>query len=125
MNEENKYDVKFNKWFCNVELHQYGNRRLCIKLTNAVDDHENDSYAGEPIATATTNVPEININENEVIIKNYSENEGMFEAMEKAGYVSSFRLGQTGHVEVYIAEKTDKLKELEKLTFSENKKLKM
>lgn len=44
---------------------------------------------GEPYATATMNVPEVNLAENEVLIKNYSENRGVLEALTEAGIIEN------------------------------------
>jgi hypothetical protein len=41
----------------------------------------------EPIATATVNVPEIDVPPGLVLIKDYSENEGMLASLTKAGVV--------------------------------------
>jgi hypothetical protein len=73
--------VKFKRWICFVEMGTYPNDRNAIELIN--------SKNGEPILVATINVPEILINEDEVIIKNYSENEGVFEALIKAKIIGN------------------------------------
>ena len=40
-----------------------------------------DVSDGIPVATATVNVPNVKLEKNEVIIKNYSENEGIYDAL--------------------------------------------
>lgn len=40
-----------------------------------------------PIATATVNIPEYRLKHNEVCIKNWSENEGCLEELERLGFV--------------------------------------
>lgn len=77
--------VTFLGEVCNVNtsLH-YDNGRPSIKLTIA--------ETGEPMATATINVPYVELKEGETIIKDYSENEGMLKVLEEAGIVKS-----TGH----------------------------
>ena len=118
-------NVKFNKWVCAVKLGQYNNKRLAIQLVSAVEDIKEGIYMGEPIATATVNMPDIAINNNQIIIKSYSENEGMVNALQKAGYISeNVQQVNIGFVDIHIAEKTDKLKELEAAKFPA-KKLKM
>lgn len=57
----------------------YDNGRTAITLIDQED--------GMPYCTATINVPEIDLLPDEVIIKNYSENEGILELLEKAGYI--------------------------------------
>lgn len=73
--------VKFKKWICFVEMGTYSNGRKAIELIDAKN--------GEPVLVATINIPEINIGENEVIIKNYTENEGVLDALIKAKVISS------------------------------------
>lgn len=116
--------VKFKKYTCNIELGQYANGRLAIKLTNAVQDLANDLFLGEPIATATVNVPEIELSENELIVKSYSENEGMVNALQEAGLITNPREQSIRHVNVYVADKTELLLEMEANKFKA-KKLKM
>lgn len=71
--------VKFQDWECIVEKNEYirGGIALCL-----VDAHD-----GEPVATATVFLDGIPLDKNEVIIKDYSENEGMLDAMLKQGVV--------------------------------------
>ncbi|MES2515194.1 MAG: hypothetical protein V4580_13670 [Bacteroidota bacterium] len=89
--------VKFKRWICFVEMGAYPNDRKAIELINAKN--------GEPVLVATINVPEVIINEDEVIIKNYTENEGVLEALIKAKVVSNpIRTIQTGMVTVPICK---------------------
>ena len=125
MSNENNNTVKFKQWTCDVQLGRYNNKRLAIQLVSAVENIKEDIYMGAPIATATVNMPDIAINNNQIIIKSYSENEGMVSALQKAGYISeNVQSVNIGFVDVHIAEKTDKLKELESAKFPA-KKLKM
>ena len=74
-------ELSFKEWNCKTELGQYKNKRLAIQLVDAED--------GSPVATATVNIPEFGaLLEDEVIIKNHSENEGMTDALFKAGIVT-------------------------------------
>lgn len=54
-----------------VELGKYNNKRPSIQLYDVVD--------GVPFATATINVPSEDVDVEYVLIKNYSENAGMYE----------------------------------------------
>lgn len=72
--------VKFNQWSCNIIIRNYGNGRPALQLMDAED--------GSPVAVATINIPEENLKENEVIIKDYSENAGMYNALLDAGIIS-------------------------------------
>lgn len=62
-----------------VAVRQYANGRPAI----VIEDEERQS-----IATATINMPELPLEENFVVIKDYSENEGMLKALVTANIVS-------------------------------------
>jgi hypothetical protein len=64
------------------------NGRKAIKLIDQED--------GMPFCMATINVPQIPLLNDEVIIKNYSENAGVLEMLEGAGYIQD-----TGNI-VYV-----------------------
>lgn len=64
---------------CEVVFTNYADGNTAICLTQD----------GVAYATATINDPDFDLLENEVIIKNYSENEGILEALEEAGIVQS------------------------------------
>lgn len=60
---------------CTMEIKQYENGRTAIQL-----------WCEEgPMAAATKNVPEINLEKDEILVPNYSEFDGMPYALEKAG----------------------------------------
>ena len=64
-----------------------------------------DIETGEPYGTATVNIPDIPLKSSEVLIKNYSENAGMFEALERAGIVRyAGRCVRSGFVEIPVCE---------------------
>jgi len=87
--------VKFKDWDCSLEHSTYMNGRIAIQLNDITD--------GMPIATATVNIPEASLQPNEVIIKNYSENEGMSKALMDAGIIGPpNRSIRTGHVIVMV-----------------------
>jgi len=46
-----------------------------------------DVHDGMPIAICTVNIKEVDLAEDEVLIKNYSENEGMLEWFKENGFV--------------------------------------
>ena len=65
-----------------------------------------DAADGEPVATATVNVEGVSekLPDREVLIKDYSENEGMLEALARAGLVEDTgRRVRTGYVAVPVA----------------------
>ena len=60
---------------------------------------------GEPWAVATVNMPEIPLAEDEVIIKTYSENEGVLECLLAANVVSKpLRYVPAGYTQVPIVK---------------------
>ncbi len=71
--------VQFGEWACDLVSERYENGRIRLRLR--------DSEDGESVATATINVREEPLAEGEVIIKDYSENEGMLDALRDAGVV--------------------------------------
>lgn len=93
-----KNPVTFRGWSCRVEKRQYhqgGVDRIGLLLK--------DIHDGEPVAVATVNIPEIPLVPNEVIIKDYSENEGMLDTLIAAGVISApSRSVQLRYVTVYI-----------------------
>lgn len=76
--------VKFHDWLCSIHVEQYRTGHTAIILRNAEELNEEDIKSPpdmEDIAVATINVPKANLMPDEVIIKDYSENEGMFAAL--------------------------------------------
>ena len=60
---------------------------------------------GEPFSTLTVNIGNANLKENEVCIKNWSENEQFADAAKKSGYFKDTgKRIQTGFVEAEIWE---------------------
>lgn len=88
--------MKFKDWDCVVHFDHYtDNGRWAIYLTDAED--------GEPITTATVNLPDEEIEPDQAFIKDYSENQGMLEALEKVGLVKrTGKMVRSGYVEIPI-----------------------
>lgn len=77
-----------------VQLLYYSNGRHVIQLFNT---------GGELLATATVNVPKAILHSDEVLIKNWSENEGILEALIENKIVEDTgRIVSTGFVEANI-----------------------
>jgi hypothetical protein len=74
--------VVFAGFTCNVSRAKYANGQNSLTLI--------DSEDGSPIATASVSMPNEQCADNEVFIKNYSENEGVLEALVDAGYIIPF-----------------------------------
>lgn len=75
----------------------YGSARKALVLESAVDQPELRSTAGEIYTVATVNLPAVSLEQDEVLIKDYSENEGVREALEKGNVIgpalASYRTG--------------------------------
>ena len=80
----------------NISIGHYASGRKAIKLVDVED--------GLPYAVATTDVPGLALkNENEVLIKDYSENEGMKMFLEKHNIVKfTGKTVVSGFIELYI-----------------------
>ena len=72
-------NVQFKQWKCHLVIGEYSNNRIALTLIDAMD--------GQPIATATVNLPDNTLTEGCVYIKDYSENEGMVDALIKADII--------------------------------------
>lgn len=72
--------VKFRQWDCITKIGWYGNGNLAIQLFDVED--------GSPVAIATTNTGKV-LPDNQVAIKDWTENQGMLEALEEAGVIDS------------------------------------
>jgi hypothetical protein len=59
---------------------KYSNGRTAIELIDAED--------GCPVMTATVNIPDAHLEKDEIIIKNYSENEGVLDFLIENGITS-------------------------------------
>jgi hypothetical protein len=92
--------VNFRGWQCRVEKRSYGGSdRIALVLYEAVPSPDDNS----PVAVATVHVPELALAADEVVIKDYSENEGMLDTLVAAGLVSaSLHEVQSGYVTLYI-----------------------
>ena len=73
--------IKFKDWECSVHFRTYGNGRTAIELLIAEDDPKNECFKGEPVLVATVNCPEFPLGTNQVLIKNWSENEGILKVL--------------------------------------------
>lgn len=72
--------VIFLNTLCDVNTsYTYANKRIAIELTEA--------ETGELMCIATVNIPDVHIEVGQVIIKDYSENEGIFKTLCKAGII--------------------------------------
>jgi len=80
---------------------KYSNGRTAIQLINR----------GAPYAIASVNLPYEDIKDNEIAIKDYSENQGMLLSLQKAGIVGKIiRYVESGFADVPICEFKIKMK---------------
>jgi hypothetical protein len=87
--------VDFRGYKCVVVLRRYSNGRHALRLR--------DANTGELVATASVNIPDTPMAANEVAIKDWSENEGMLDALVRAGIVSlPVRTVPTGYVSAHV-----------------------
>lgn len=84
--------VKFKKWECRAEIQQYQGGNPAIKLIDIHKEWDN------LVAIASTNIP--GLAQDEVAIKDYSENGGMYDALLKAEVILPLhRYTTSGYVE--------------------------
>jgi Rieske Fe-S protein len=90
--------IKFKDYDCYLVQQKYRNSgRVALQLI--------DSYDGSPVAMATVNIHYIELAPGEVIVKDWSENEGMLEALVNAGIVEDTgRVVRTGFVDANICK---------------------
>lgn len=82
---------------CELIKGRYDNGRIGLEVIDAKD--------GEPLFTATVNLPDIELASDEVVIKNYSENEGLLEVLVAYNYViPTGQVVETGYVSVPICQ---------------------
>ena len=74
------HKVTFSEWDCYLVKEKYSNGRTALTLM------EEDSH--EEVLIATVNIPEVTLASDEVIIKDYSENEGVLKVLVEAGIIS-------------------------------------
>ena len=72
-------ETEWSKAVCEVNIQQYQNGRTCLQLIDTED--------GCPYTTATVNVPEQSLHDDEVIIKTHSENAGVLSALRSSGWI--------------------------------------
>jgi len=90
--------ARFKIWTCTVDLGRYtSNDRVSITLRDIRDN--------AVVAVASLNIPDIELGKDLVVIKNYSENEGVLNALIEAGVVSQpIAYIQTGYVSAPICK---------------------
>ena len=102
----NDIKVRFQQWNCIAVFGLYDNLRLAIQL---LDEEDKDL-----VATATVNLPDEELQWGLVLVKGYSENEGMEQALIDAGIIHPEvkTTKASGHVLIKGYEITDEVKEI-------------
>lgn len=96
VNGRTRVVVRFGQWECWVLTERYGNGRTALRLVDAVD--------GSSVARATVNRPDVSLGADEVLIKDYSENTGILNALERAGVVRrTNRVVPSGYATLIVA----------------------
>jgi len=93
--------IQFKEWKCSINISSYAiNNKIRSILLYDIED-------GSPIATAS--VFHNDLKEDEVGIKDWSENEGMYDTLLKANVIHPYhRKIKSGYVEILVC----KLKEI-------------
>ena len=93
--------MKFCQWDCKILFGYYSNGRIAILLIDEADS--------SPVAVATIDLPEVALLPREIIVKDYSENEGMVQALFDGNVIKmpARRVVETGFVKAPICELTD------------------
>lgn len=103
------FTCTFRDWKCTVVAATYTNNdRWAILLIDS-EDHT-------PIATASVNLPDVPLEDNQILIKTWSENEGIELCLMDAGVITENPLGYvpTGFTTALVAELTPEfLKEIQ------------
>ena len=87
--------VTFLNTRCQLRFARYQNGRLAIQLFDVED--------GYPVAIATVNVPGIPLADDQVLIKDYAENQGILAALEAAEIVRATNLRcRVGHEQAEV-----------------------
>ena len=90
---------------CFLEFGHYPNGNLAISLVDVIHS--------SPVAKATVNFEGVKLANNEVCIKDYSENAGMLMALQAAGVIDRVvDVVQSDHVDVPVVQLTDNVMEI-------------
>lgn len=78
----------------------------CGQKAIAIDGRVPGQEYFEPFGTLTIAIPQAKLGPDEIIVKNWSENEGWADQVaRKLGYIKTTRYVRTGFVEAFIWEK--------------------
>ena len=88
---------------CEIFIEEYeGNGQAAISLITTETEW---TVAGEPMATASVCIPDMNFQEGQTALKTWSENEGLYEALVQAGVVKATgRMAYAGNMPCPIVQ---------------------
>lgn len=88
------------------KLNAYANGRTAIQYEMLAEEEPWKSQGWmEPACTATVNLPDEDLEADEVIIKSYSENQGLYEEMLKANHIGpAIRWVNSGFIEAPVCK---------------------
>lgn len=89
---------------CEFRKEYYPNQRIAIRLVN--------KKFWQPIATMTVNVVDQPLEVGKIIVKSYSENEGLIEDLIERDYVTHVKAIKVGYTLAFECSMTDKLRQL-------------
>ena len=90
-------DLLFREWPVRLSWGKYVGGRTALALMHAED--------GDPVACCTVNIPEASLGENEILVKNWTENEGMDDWLAENGIAKhTGRDVATGYVSAPVME---------------------
>jgi len=94
-----KLQTPYGSYTVSLEWNKYGsNGRTALELIDVED--------GSPVMTATVNIPDAHLEPDEMVIKNYSENEGVLEFLQENNIVGPIiRTVRTGFVTCPVVKK--------------------
>ena len=108
--------LRFRDWDVNIQISQYaysGGTAILLRAADTEHNKRNGTYPGEPIATASVNLEDADLADNEIAIKDWSENEGMAEWLVINGLVEdTWKTCAAGHVLAPIVRTLPKLFEI-------------
>ena len=97
-----KYKTRFGNYNVKFIPKCYSNGRLAILMLDEKD--------GLPVAMPTFNCPDVELNQGEVVIKDYAENSGMLDFLISNGLViDTGRTPEGYHSKTHIVKITDRL----------------
>lgn len=93
-------NMQYKQWLCQIKFENYRNGQTAIILSDQED--------GMPIARATVCLMGEDIEDDEVCVKDYSENGGMYQALLDAGVIepTERRIRATPQVIIPVAKLT-------------------